>query len=557
MTLADIDWGMILGGFGVFMFGIGFMGDGLKSVAGDKMKEYIDKYTSNVFSAVLIGIILTIIMQSSSASTAITIGLVRAGLMTLEQAAGVVMGANIGTTVTSLLISLNIEKYSMYIVFAGAMLICFSKKQKLVYWGNVIFGFGLIFFGLMAMGDELSALKDVPAFSAFAVKMSDNPVLALFAGIILTALVQSSAATIGVIQKLYQAGALTFSASIPFMFGANIGTTMTGILASIGGSTAGKRTACLHTTVNVIGGIIGMLILVPFSALIQKISSALNLNPMMQIAIANIIFKTATTVIFIPFLKQLVSLVRKIMPGYEPERMEINVDELDENVTNVLPAAAVDASRQALLKMVDVVREDIVQTQKFLNKPGTSDDKDILDQTEKLINKFDHQITDYLIRVQQNSSAMTLQDVDDVRLHLDTVKNLERIGDLAMNLTEFFHMTFEDGESFSQNAMHDMNAMFDHLIDMLDDAAEIMVTKDRASRDKLQKKEEAMDQMELDARNAHFSRMASHECTSSVAASVYCDALGTLERMADHCMNIAKAATGSPDHAPSDQSFDF
>lgn len=554
MSIADISWDMILGGFGLFMFGITFMGDGLKSVAGDKMKEYIDKYTSNPFSAVLIGIVLTIIMQSSSASTAITIGLVRAGLMNLEQAAGIVMGANIGTTVTSFLISLNIEQYAMYAVFLGAMMICFGKKKKFIYWGDVVLGFGLIFYGLAAMGDALAVLKEVPEFEQFAIQMSSNKFLAFGAGVLLTAIVQSSAATIGVIQKLYAAGAMTFSASIPFMFGANIGTTMTGVLAAIGGSTAGKRTAGLHTMVNIIGGCFGMIILIPYSSFITWLSNSLSLQPMMQIAVANIIFKTCTTIVFIPFIKPLVNLIRKIVPGNEPEKMEVNIDELDANVSYILPSAAVDASKQAILKMVDVVREDIVQTKDFLNKPGTNDDADILKSNESMINKFDHQITDFLIRLQENSSAMTIQDVEDLRLNFEVVKNLERLGDLAMNLTEFYLMVFEEEESFTESAIKDMNAMFDQLLDMYDESIEVYATKDPARYETVRDMEITMDKMEYVSRREHFKRMSNHECDSAVASSVYCDILGNLERMGDHCCNIAKsAATSTVDDISTDE----
>ena len=234
MTLSSIRWDMVLGGFGLFLFGIEFMGGGLKSIAGDKMRDYIEKYTSTPLKAILIGIVLTVLMQSSSASTAITISFVRAGLMTLNQAAGIVFGAHIGTTFTTLLISLNLDQYTLYIVAAGALLLSFSKKKKVKYVGSIIFGFGMLFFGLSLMGDALAEIKELPQFEAVAISMSNNPLLSLGSGIILTALVQSSAATIAIIQKLYQAGAIDIYAAIPFMFGANIGTTITGILAALG-----------------------------------------------------------------------------------------------------------------------------------------------------------------------------------------------------------------------------------------------------------------------------------------------------------------------------------
>lgn len=539
MTLGSISWNMILGGFGLFMFGITFMGDGLKAVAGDKLREYIDKYTSNIFSGIIIGILLTILMQSSSATTAIVIGLVRAGLMSLNQAAGVVLGANIGTTVTSFLISISIDKYAMYIVFVGTLFICFGSKPKQKYLGNVILGFGLIFYGMDAMGTALAELKQLPEFTQFALTMAQNPLLGFVAGILITAALQSSAATIGVIQKLYDAGAVSLGASLPFMLGANIGTTMTGILAAIGGSTAGKRTAAMHSILNIIAGIIGMIILTPFTAFITNVFGGV--NPMMQIAVANIIFKTVTTLFFVPFTNQLVNLVRKIIPGKEPELMEVDIDELDTNVQTVLPAYALKQGEQAILKMCDVVKEDVRQTQVFLNEKGTDEDMELLKRNESMINKFDKKITEYLIQLSVQPN-LTEQDILDNKLFLDTTKNLERLGDLAINLGEFYNMVYTDEHEFSEKACKDVNDMYDQFIEMFDLTVEIFVTRNQVSYGRLLGMEDQMDKMEYDARESHFKRMSNHTCTSPIAESVYCDILGTLERMADHCCNIARSA---------------
>ncbi|MBE6118004.1 MAG: Na/Pi cotransporter family protein, partial [Erysipelotrichaceae bacterium] len=427
MGLSALNWGAILGGFGLFMFGIKFMGDGLKAVAGDALRDYINKATSNRFSALLVGIVLTMIMQSSSATSAITIGLVRAGLMTFEQSAGIILGATIGTTITSLLISIEIDRFAMYIIFAGAMLICFGKKPRSKYNGNVILGFALIFFGMASMGDALASLKELPQFESFALKMSDSPLLAMFTGVGLTALVQSSAATIGVIQKLYKAGAVTFAAALPFMFGANIGTTVTGILASIGGTTAGKRTAALHTVLNVISTVLGMILLVPYARLIQALFG--HLNPMMQIAAANIVFKTLTTLIALPFVTQLTGLVKRIIPGEEEQMPDINIDEMDEEITNVLPSAALLASRRAIDQMIGLVRENSLASLKLLQEKGMSPEKERLDNTEKNVNKCDQKITDYLIRLSVKPN-LTHRNINSVRLQLDVTKNLERVGDL-------------------------------------------------------------------------------------------------------------------------------
>ncbi|MBR3226941.1 MAG: Na/Pi cotransporter family protein [Erysipelotrichaceae bacterium] len=539
VNMASLNWGMILGGFGLFMFGIKFMGDGLKMAAGDSLRDYINRYTSNPFSAMLIGILITIIMQSSSATSAISIGLVRAGLMTLEQAAGIVMGATIGTTVTSFLISINIDRYAMFIIFLGALFICFFKKQKTIYKGQVILGFGLIFFGMSAMGDALAALKELPQFEAFALKMSENPLLAMFAGILLTALVQSSAATIGVAQKLYQAGAITFSASLPFMFGANIGTTMTGILASIGGTVSGKRTACLHTILNVISTTIGMLLLIPFSMLMQDLFG--HLNPMMQIAMSNIVFKTVTTLLFIPLIRQIVALTKKIIPEKEEEEFELNVNEMDDKLSNVLPSAAVSASRQAIFKLIDMVRLNLIETQKFTEDNGRPEDKESIDNNEAVINNFDQKITDYLIRLSLKPN-LTLQDTADVRFHLDVIKNFERVGDLAINITEFFSMIYEKKEELSDDARNEVKRMFEKLVDMFDLSAEIFATRDTGTYSLLQKMENELDDMEDEFRHNHFDRMKAEICKAPIAESVYCDILGTLERMGDHCCNVGKAA---------------
>ena len=438
----------------------------------------------------------------------------------------------------------------MFIVFLGTMLICFTKKQKLGYIGNVILGFGLIFYGMSGMGDSLAALKELPQFEAIALSMSNYPILAMLAGVLLTAAVQSSAATIGIIQKLYQAGAVTFSASLPFMFGANIGTTMTGFLASIGGSKAGKRTALMHTTINVISTIIGMLLLIPYAAFIQRFFG--NLNPMMQIAVSNIIFKVITTLLFLPFVKQLVTLVKKIIPGDEDETLEIDVDEMDEEITTLLPSAAVKTSEQAILKLIDVVRFNVTETQRFLLEGGGSETKAKLDQTEAIINRFDHKITNYLIRLSVKRN-LTMKDKDEIRSQLDAVKNYERIGDLNMNLAEFFQMVENKDEKFSESAMKEINEMFMHLVEMIDLSTEIFVTHDETLYHRLQELEKQMDKMENNARYTHFERMRDGICTSPIAESVYIDVIGTLERMGDHSCNVAKSAVT---HLTSDLSDD-
>lgn len=542
MNLSSLRWDVILGGFGLFLFGIGFMGDGLKAIAGDQLRDYINKYTTNPFSALIIGILITIIMQSSSASTAITIGLVRAGLMTLPQAAGIIMGANIGTTFTSLLISLNIDNYVLYFVFFGAIVVSFAKKVKIKSVGTIVMGFGLIFYGLNSMGSALSAIKDLPEFTKFATDMANNPFLGLLAGTLMTGAVQASSATIGIVQKLYAAGALQFIAVLPFVFGANIGTTVTGILACIGGSTAAKRTAGIHILFNIIGTAIGMIFLHPYARFILWISQNFGISGMAQLAVAHIIFNTTATIVFFPFMNQFCNLIRKILPGEEPKRIEINIDELTTNLAaNTLPSVAIDSAKTAIVKMASVVDQDNQDTRDYLNKPGNSEDHENLMTGENTVNKLDKKITEFLIAISKNQQ-LTPSDQTELRRGLEITKNLERIGDLGVNLVEFFDMVREDKSTFSPVAIVDMNTMFDELNEMMKLCIRVYEERDEKVYHELMEKENEMDETEYAARQGHFTRMANGDCHSSVASSVYVDILGTIERMGDHACNIARSA---------------
>ncbi len=538
ITLQDISWDMILGGFALFLFGIKFMGDGLKNVAGSKLRDYIDKYTSNPLMAVVIGILVTIVVQSSSATIAITIGLVRAGLMKLEQAAGIVVGANIGTTLTAFLIGLSMDQFALYFVFIGGMIISFGKKKKMRYIGDIIMGFGLMFYGLKIMGDSLKMLKDLPQFVEFAQMMSEQPLLGLLAGTVLTALIQGSAATIGVVQKIYDSGGMTLVAAMPFVYGACIGTTITGVFAAIGGSLAAKRTAGLHTLFNIIAAIIGMLCLPLYVQIITWFSTTFHVPPMMQIAVVHIFFKLVGTIFFLPFLSQMCSFVKRIIPGDEPERIEIKIDEMDTNIAHQLPSSALNVAKQAVLKMGEVVDAAVDKARDFLILKGSADDRELVNQAEELINSIDTKITTYLMSISKEN--LNDRDMQDFNLHLQVIKNLERIGDLSVNLVEFFDMVNEDKHDFSPSAKDDILAMFELFKHMLNRSIAIYKNGDYSLYSALMEDENYMDLLEYKARQKHFERMARQECTTTVGGSVYCDILGNLERMADHCCNIAK-----------------
>ena len=538
-TFADLDWQSILGGFGLFLFGIKFMGDGLKAYAGDKLRDFIDRYTTKVWMGVLVGIVATILVQSSSASTAITIGFVRAGLMRLDQAVGIILGANIGTTTTAFLVGLKVEKYALYFIFIGAMMLLFSKRKKNAYLGEIVLGFGILFFGLSIMGTALKLLKDIDAFHDLALLMSDSPLLAVTGGAVMTGLIQSTSAMIAIIQKIYESGGIAFDAVLPFLFGSNIGTTVTAILAAMGGSLAARRAAGVHTLFNILVSIIAMILLVPYYNFIMFITERFSIEPMMQIAISHIVFNIGGTLLFYPFIKQLVWIIRKVIRGEEQERIEINTNDFDLQLAKSLPSAALEISKRATIKMGEITSECLLETRKLFNKEQKAS-VDTVSQLEDIVNNFDSKITDYLLII--SKEGLSEKDTDANSINLQIVKNLERIGDLSMNLAEFYDLVYDSKEDFSPSALEDVNNMYEVTQHMLNRAIRIYAEDDFALTHSISEDESYVDLLEQKARQRHFERMRSSECTTAVGSSVFIDILGTLERIADHADNIARSA---------------
>jgi len=533
-----IRWDFVLGGFGLFLFGIKFMGDGLKNTAGDKLRDYIDKYTSKAWMGIIVGAAMTLIIQSSSATTAITIGFIRAGLMRLEQAVGVIMGANIGTTITSFLIGLKIENFALYVVFVGAMIVLFGKRKKHIYMGTTILGFGIMFFGLKTMGDELKLLKDLEIFTDLTKQMSDYPLLAMISGVIMTAIIQSSSGMIGIVQKIYESGGMSLDAALPFVFGSNIGTTITAILAALGGSLASRRAAGIHTLFNVLGTFVAMLFLRQFIQIDILISQYFRVSAPMQIAIAHIIFNVVATALFYPFISAMVKLIRKVLPGDEPDRREVDTN-LDTEIIKSLPSGALALAKDVTLKMGEIAIEGLEDTRKYLLN-GNGNDREAVLQLETIVNSLDSKITEYLLLVAKEN--LSENDLEEYTTNLQVIKNLERISDLAVNLTEFYELIFDNREKLSDAALEDITAMYDLVIHMLSRAMRIYEHKDFNLHNSVLEDENYLDLLEYKARQKHFDRMTREECVANVGGSVFVDILGTIERIGDHACNISKNA---------------
>lgn len=535
----NIDWQTIIlnliGGLGIFLYGIYIMGEALKDLAGNRMKAIIEKLTSNPFKGLLVGIIVTIIIQSSSGTTALTIGLVRAGLMSLPQAMGIIMGANIGTTVTAFLIGLKISDYSFLFIGIGALLTFFFNKKMIKDIGLSFLGFGLLFFGMDVMGSGLKDLTKDPWFSNFMLQFSDHPILAVLVGAGLTAVVQSSSATTGIVQKLYASEALKLKGALPMLLGNNIGTTITAVLASIGGSIASKRASVFHVLFNIFGSILFLLILNPYYRLVVEISSWFNANEEMQIAIAHIIFNVTSAIILIWFVPQLEKLIRKMVPGEDQNYTTFNEELFNEALTENSPVLALEASSKALLHMGSTVDHLFNEAYNYLR----SADKKSFDEgkeLESIVNALDRSIHDYLIKI---SPTVNEDQTKVLSRHLDTTRDLERIGDHCENILEVSEYIFENKGSFSDEAWEDLNEMFTTVHSMIEKAIKIIETHDLITAEEILKMEESVDRLEKKARKRHTLRVNEGLCTSEANVN-FVEILSNLERIGDHCSNIAE-----------------
>lgn len=528
-----------IGGLGIFLLGIKYMGDGLQKSAGDRLRDILDRFTSNPFMGVLAGIIVTILIQSSTGTTVLTIGLVNAGFMSFRQAIGVIMGANIGTTVTAFIIGFDLGGYALPIVAAGAFLIFFFKHQKVTAVGQAVFGFGALFLGLELMSSGMSPLRHLDVFRELTVSMSDTPILGVVIGTVFTLIVQSSTATIGVLQGLYGQDAISLSAALPVLFGDNLGTTITAILASIGASVAARRAAFTHVTFNLIGATIGVLLLGLFTQYVSFLQAQFSLNPEMTIAFAHGSFNIVNTIIQFPFIGALAWFITKLVPGkdvivqYKP----VHLDPIFIQQSSTL---ALDQSKAEIIRMGEYASQGLEETAKYLN---TNQQKhaEMAMQIEGALNNLDRKITDYLIDI-SSGSLSELESAKHTAL-MDTVRDIERIGDHFENIIELIDYKISNKVQMTNQANEDLNEMFDLTILTVKQAVEALQGTDREKALAVVQKEDQIDKMERNFRKKHIIRMNEGLCTGS-AGIVFVDIISNLERIGDHAVNIAEEVLG-------------
>jgi len=539
----EVNWQEVIfqfiGGLGIFLFAIKYMGDGLQKAAGDRLRSILDRFTTNPFMGVLVGIIVTVLIQSSSGTTVITVGLVSAGFMTLRQAIGVIMGANIGTTITAFIIGLDVGAYALPIMALGAILIFFFKKNSIKNVGEVVFGFGGLFLGLELMSAGMKPLRSLSAFSDFTVSMADHPLLGVVAGTVFTLIVQSSSATVGILQGLYAENLVDLQAALPILFGDNIGTTVTAVLASIGASVAARRAAAAHVLFNVVGTIVFMILLYPFTLYVEWISGLLALESKMQIAFAHGTFNVVNTVLQFPLIGAWALLVTKVIPGKDVT-IEYRPKHLDPNFINQSPSVAIGQAKEEIIRMGDFAVQGMEETYEYL-KTSNKKHAETAYQIEDAINNLDRKITDYLVDI----SAVNISPVESARhvMLMDTVRDIERIGDHFENIIELIDFREVNRVKLTEEAMGDLTEMFTLTIATVDKAVRSLDLNDIELAREVAEQEALIDKMERKFRKNHIIRLNEGHC-SAQSGMVFVDIVSNLERIGDHAVNIAEAILG-------------
>ncbi|AUJ26255.1 MULTISPECIES: Na/Pi cotransporter family protein [Virgibacillus] len=528
-----------IGGLGIFLLGIKYMGEGLQKSAGDRLRDILDKFTSNPFMGVLAGIIVTILIQSSSGTTVLTVGLVNAGFMTLRQAIGVIMGANIGTTVTAFIIGIDIGAYALPIIAVGCFLIFFFKNQKTNAVGQAVFGFGALFFGLELMSNGMKPLRSLEAFQELTLSMSDTPILGVVIGTVFTLIVQSSSATIGILQGLFSEGAMDLKAAIPVLFGDNLGTTITAILASLGATVAAKRAALTHVIFNLIGATVFLIILDLFTVFAGFLQDQFALSPEMTIAFAHGSFNITNTIMQFPFIGALAWIVTKMVPG-EDSIIEYKPQHLDPIFIQQSSSLALDQAKSELVRMGEYAYKGLEETNKYLNTHLIKH-AEMAMQIEGALNNLDRKITNYLISLSKESLS-ELESAKHSTL-LDSVRDVERIGDHFENIVELIDYKISNKVHLTDGAKEDLNEMFELTISTVKQAIESLENMNREEALSVIQKEDQIDKMERNFRKRHIIRMNEGTCSGS-GGIVFVDILSNLERIGDHAVNIAEDVLG-------------
>jgi len=540
--LRELSFGL-MGGLGLLLFGMTFMSEGLQKVAGTKLKETLKFLTDKPIVGVLAGTGITAIIQSSSATSVMMIGFVNAGLMTLRQAIGVNMGANIGTTITAQLIAFRLDRYALPVIGLGFALMFFSKKRRIKLWGQVLLGFGLLFFGLVVIKQTFLPLKEMQEVSDFFVRFSSTPLLGILAGFLITLLLQSSSAVVGFIMALALVGVIDFTTAIAAMLGSNIGTTITAQLASIGTNISSRRVAMAHTMEK----LMGVLIMLPliYTGVFQRgidIITPGNItdgNIMRHIANAHTVFNVCGTMIFLP----LIGLVEKVAVFLVPGEVELDQSQpkyLEEHLL-ATPSIALDQSIKELARMIDISRLAVKEAMKafFDKEPKLLEG---VKKKEDAIDNLQVEITNYVVQISQKE--LTIEESERLPVLLHSVNDVERIGDHAENLAELAERAIEEKLLFSEMAIKELTTIYREVDSMMEDVKEAFLVQDVERAKSALAREDEINRLQVELKGKHIRRLNERKC-APLSGVMFLDFVNNLEKIGDHLTNVAQAVSGS------------
>ncbi len=528
-------------GIGLFLYGIDAMGQGLEYSAGSKMKKILGALTKNRFLAVIMGALVTALIQSSSATTVMVVGFVNAGLMNLTQAVGVIMGANIGTTVTSVLIALDLGKIAPVALLIGVFVMLFIKKDIIKHIGQTIAGFGMLFVGMKLMSYGMAPLGDSEVFTYFMTNFS-NPVVGVLIGLVLTAVIQSSSASIGILQVLALQGLVPINFAVYILLGQNIGTCVTALLSAAGSKTNSKRTAIIHLLFNVIGTVIFVLItaLTPYTSLLERLSD----NVSVQISAAHIIFNIVSTVILFPFGNILIKIACLIIPDKEPEDSKLEFKFYDAHLLST-PPVAVEQIGKEVIRMAELARDNFDRAANALINNDASK-KEKIESVEEVVNFLNHGITRNLVKI--NALDLDYNDAKYIGRLFHVVNDIERIGDHAVNLIEAEVVRSNEKLAISEGAVEELKNMHKCVMELLDASINSFkkqeLTLDEAKQ--IETLETISDNLKEKYQNAHLQRLNEEHCETR-AGMMFVNTLIDFERVGDHAKNIAFAVGKKPD----------
>lgn len=526
----------LLGGLGAFLFGMKYMGDGLEMAAGSKMKDLLEKLTRNRFLGFLLGVLVTVVIQSSSATTVMVMGFINAGIMDLAQATGVIFGANIGTTITSVLIALDVSGIAPFCLFLGAFLMLYSKKKQTKHIGQIILGFGLLFQGLHTMSGAMKPLKDVIWFQDF-IMNAKNPMLGILVGAVLCAVIQSSSAAVGILQALAMQGLMPLYFASFLICGVNIGSAMPTILASMNARNNAKRAAMIYLINNVVGAVIMTVVTLafPYTQFIESIIP----DPMFQVSVVHIIFKVVSAAVLLPLTNQVVKLTYLLVPKQKHEDA-CRLEYIDVHLVSS-PSVTLLQIRNEVERMAELVRTNIQLSTSALLSSRVADAKPIEDN-EAVIDYLTDAISDFLVKL--NVREMNDGDAQYVNRVFQTLSDLERIGDYAEKLLHLTEQQEEKKVVYSASALQELAVINDNATQLFDDAVAGFYRQD-VHLDQLKRMAKVQRQLRKLTNQSqlnHMERLRTGQC-SVEAGILFGEILNSLSRIGGHSINIAEAAT--------------